>query len=255
MLLRRLTNNLKEQNWTAIVIEFVLLVVGVFLGIQVANWNETRNERLREQGFLDQLRDEIAGNVETIEAQMRYQEAVISGGRRGLEFIAADGDCQTGCEGLLIDFFHASQFWGTPYARAKYDENRRLGFPSDPVTRAAVDSFYFYIDGWDAVTASAPAFRERVRGYFRPEAADRLWRDCWRSPVSHLEELHRDCEDALKDLDSAGMLAEIRADPLIRTELNFWLGQNIFASHAFPLSLDYARSATKAISEALEDAP
>ena len=34
MILRRLTNALKEQNWTTILIEFFLLVSGVFLGIQ-----------------------------------------------------------------------------------------------------------------------------------------------------------------------------------------------------------------------------
>lgn len=44
MILRRLSQSLKEQNWTAIWIEFVLLVDGVFLGIQVANWNEGRRE-------------------------------------------------------------------------------------------------------------------------------------------------------------------------------------------------------------------
>ena len=45
MILRRLSQSIKEQNWTAICIEFVLLVVGVFLGIQVANWNTERETR------------------------------------------------------------------------------------------------------------------------------------------------------------------------------------------------------------------
>ena len=45
MILRRFSQSLKEQNWTAIAIEFVLLVAGVFLGIQVANWNAARIER------------------------------------------------------------------------------------------------------------------------------------------------------------------------------------------------------------------
>jgi len=39
MILSRLSHSLKEQNWTVIVVEFVLLVSGVFLGMQVANWN------------------------------------------------------------------------------------------------------------------------------------------------------------------------------------------------------------------------
>ena len=55
MILRRLSQSLKDQNWTAIVIEFVLLVVGVFLGIQVANWNETQQEHKREAEFIARL--------------------------------------------------------------------------------------------------------------------------------------------------------------------------------------------------------
>ena len=42
MILSRLTQSMREQNWTAIWIEFVLLVGGVFLGIQVSNWNAAR---------------------------------------------------------------------------------------------------------------------------------------------------------------------------------------------------------------------
>ena len=44
---RRLAQSLREQNWTTIFIEFVLLVLGVFLGIQVANWNEDRQLEAR----------------------------------------------------------------------------------------------------------------------------------------------------------------------------------------------------------------
>ncbi len=59
MILRRLSQSLKEQNWTAIVIEFVLLVTGVFLGIQVANWNAARIERTKQAMVLDAFRVDI----------------------------------------------------------------------------------------------------------------------------------------------------------------------------------------------------
>ena len=38
MILRRLTQSLKDQNWTAIWIEFILLVPGVLLGMQASNF-------------------------------------------------------------------------------------------------------------------------------------------------------------------------------------------------------------------------
>ena len=64
MILRRFSQSLNQQNWTAIAIEFVLLVLGVFLGIQVANWNETRIERDLVRGHLS----EIAQDLRTHEA-------------------------------------------------------------------------------------------------------------------------------------------------------------------------------------------
>ena len=47
MLLRRITEHLKAQNWFAI--DFVIVVLGVFVGIQVSNWNEARQEAARQR--------------------------------------------------------------------------------------------------------------------------------------------------------------------------------------------------------------
>jgi hypothetical protein len=59
MLLRRVIDHVREQNWTAIAIDFVIVVIGVFVGIQVANLNEARVERQLVRGHLD----EIAGDL------------------------------------------------------------------------------------------------------------------------------------------------------------------------------------------------
>jgi len=47
MILRRVTEHVKAQNWLAVGIDFLIVVVGVFIGIQVANWNEGRIERIQ----------------------------------------------------------------------------------------------------------------------------------------------------------------------------------------------------------------
>jgi hypothetical protein len=40
MVIRRLVAAIREQDWPAVTVEFLMVVVGVFLGIQVSNWNE-----------------------------------------------------------------------------------------------------------------------------------------------------------------------------------------------------------------------
>lgn len=42
MLLRSVSKHVKDQNWTAVALDFVIVVVGVFIGIQVSNWNDER---------------------------------------------------------------------------------------------------------------------------------------------------------------------------------------------------------------------
>lgn len=43
MILRRVIEHVKVQNWTAVGLDFVIVVTGVFIGIQVWNRNEARD--------------------------------------------------------------------------------------------------------------------------------------------------------------------------------------------------------------------
>lgn len=60
MILRRVISHFRNQEWTAIGIDFVIVVIGVFVGIQVSNWNEARNERRAERQLIERLDGEIA---------------------------------------------------------------------------------------------------------------------------------------------------------------------------------------------------
>ena len=55
MILRRLAEHLKQQHWTAIAIELVIVVLGVFLGMQVSSWNEDRTLRSSETRHLQEI--------------------------------------------------------------------------------------------------------------------------------------------------------------------------------------------------------
>lgn len=59
MLLRRITEHVKAQNWTAVALDFVIVVVGVFIGIQVANWNQARLDDALSREYLVRLHSEL----------------------------------------------------------------------------------------------------------------------------------------------------------------------------------------------------
>src|SRR4051812_40063961 len=56
MILRRFIDHVKKEHWTAIAIDFVVVILGVFIGLQANNWNEARNDRTRERTYLERLR-------------------------------------------------------------------------------------------------------------------------------------------------------------------------------------------------------
>lgn len=58
MLLRRVTKHVKDQNWFAVGIDFAIVVVGVFIGLQVANWNDARSQKADERQLILTLADE-----------------------------------------------------------------------------------------------------------------------------------------------------------------------------------------------------
>lgn len=55
MLLRRIKAHIEKENWFAVFVDFLIVVAGVFIGIQVANWNETRHSAHEAEIFRTNL--------------------------------------------------------------------------------------------------------------------------------------------------------------------------------------------------------
>lgn len=72
MILRRVTEHVRAQNWTAVGIDFVIVVVGVFIGIQVANWNDSRKDRADEIYYLNRILTDIDESIAVNESVIEF---------------------------------------------------------------------------------------------------------------------------------------------------------------------------------------
>lgn len=72
MIFKRFAANLRAQNWFAIGIELAIVVVGVFIGTWVANWNQERAAQRDTEALLRQLGPEMAAQKRAINATRKY---------------------------------------------------------------------------------------------------------------------------------------------------------------------------------------
>ena len=87
MILRRLTTAFRKQDWFTVGVETLIVVFGVFIGLQVNNWNEARGDRVDELSFLERLHPDIV-RVEDSSARVRDRRiAVIDDLRSATEVI------------------------------------------------------------------------------------------------------------------------------------------------------------------------
>ena len=59
MILRRLSNALRKQDWFAVVIETLIVVFGVFIALQVQNWTSEHGRRQLEASYTERLHEEV----------------------------------------------------------------------------------------------------------------------------------------------------------------------------------------------------
>ena len=78
MILRRIAQHMKQQHWTGVFIELVIVVLGVFIALQVDNWNQARAEHNRLDQQLSAFESELETNLVQIKNYRRHAASQIS---------------------------------------------------------------------------------------------------------------------------------------------------------------------------------
>jgi hypothetical protein len=226
MILRRLAQSLKQQNWTAIWIEFFLLVCGVYLGIQAANWNEQRVEDAKAQAYLARIRGNLETDMQSIQRRVVFWSQVIDDGKAAIHY-AETGELVDGSAWkTVLAFYQASQLWQWSTSDATYQEMRsggELGLIRDEAMRDEISQYYIENgSGTDYLFGVQPGYRKIVRGLTPSVVADHIWAKCWEQP-SPMEQHLLDCDSPISEEQAQSVLAGYLQDPALLQELRFWV--------------------------------
>jgi len=74
MILRRLAGALRQQDWFTVAVETIIVVLGVFLGLQANNWNEAQSDKRLEKQYLQRLYDDVALSIADHKAGAEWDE-------------------------------------------------------------------------------------------------------------------------------------------------------------------------------------
>lgn len=120
MALRRLSRSLKQQNWLAVGLDFLIVVVGVFIGLQVQEWSERRAMDQRTARSMERLERDFGVDVWVAMSLHEYHQQVLR--HAGMALDDLTGQQILPDEALLIAAHRASQFNRFNRTSAIYEE-------------------------------------------------------------------------------------------------------------------------------------
>jgi hypothetical protein len=120
MILRRITANFRRQDWSAVVVELLIVELGVFIGVQASNWNEQRETNQKAAIFSERLKSDLREEAWGYAMNIGYFDQVQSNAKRAAD--ALTGKTPLSSEALLIAAYRATQLNGNTRRRATYDE-------------------------------------------------------------------------------------------------------------------------------------
>ena len=120
MIFRRFAGSLRRQDWTAVVVELVVVVVGVFIGLQVSNWNEDRQTDAKAAVYTAHLVEDLREEAWNYQLMIEYNQQVRANAERAAG--ALTGKVPLDDEALLVAAYRATQYKQKLHRRATYDE-------------------------------------------------------------------------------------------------------------------------------------
>lgn len=122
MILRDLAEALRQQSWFTVVLEVLVVVVGIFIGLQADSWNEGRKTQLLERQYLERLHHDISRSLAHAEENSGSMQRQYLWEERMLESLKScelnDADHDVFSSGLMF----LAQFTPDPLIRGTIDE-------------------------------------------------------------------------------------------------------------------------------------
>ena len=233
MILRRVITHVRQQEWTAIAIDFVIVVAGVFVGMQVANWNEQQADNRRARAYVERLAIDLSKDLESRRGLTAYYAAVLESVERTNALLA---DPTADPQQLVVHAYRATEINLAPQTRSTWDEivaSGDIGLLPRVVESGVSDYYASDVARLSYEAVSNSAYRHRVRTTVPLELQQALREGCSdvRDDAQQIVGFMPDCRLDVDPGIIQATAAAIRADAGIQAELRYQYSE-VFSARA-----------------------
>lgn len=222
MIYRRVAARLRAQDWLAIMIEVAIVVVGVFIGTQVSNWNEDRLARRDADRMLVEVKPVFRSFVRSIDSAFAYYR--VTGAYSKTTAAGWDGDPVVSDKEFVIAAYQAGQIYTTGLSGTGLGTligSDRLRNITDPQIRDKLSTFMIMdIPAFEAPLATD--YRKHIRQVIPETIQEAIRVQCGsRRFADHYlySELPATCDLPIADGEFNAIAAELRKRTDIRGDL------------------------------------
>jgi len=127
MILNRLANSIRKQDWFTVFIEFVIVVVGIIVGLQANEWAQERQDRKQELASLERLFLESQNAFELLDENVQRKLRMNQMRRKAVQFSDSDSPVPENELPLKIGINTLPFFPAAVPVSLAYDELRSSG--------------------------------------------------------------------------------------------------------------------------------
>ncbi len=178
MAVRRIREHVASHNWFAVLVDLMIVIIGVFIGLQASNWNAARIERGAASAYRTQIIDDLIANERELAERLRYYRQVRSHALAAME--ALEGGAPRG-EAFLVKSYQATQVSPIRMERSAYDEMIASGMAksfADPAVRRRLSSYYAGTERLEEASIYSTGYRDRIRREMMFAVQQRLRERC-----------------------------------------------------------------------------
>lgn len=260
MMVRRFVEHLRNHDWFLVASDFVIVVLGVFIGIEVANWNEARQNRAMAESYLQRLSTDLGAEVVTWADALEYFRTTYR--HAGAALQAFEAPVETLDEQFLIDLYQASQERNLSIRRATYDELVSTGgiqYLPGGTFREALGIHYDLSQRRQAVADDVTDYRPTLRRHMDFRVQDAIVTACGDEYVPHPFgyagiRLPETCEIALPELLAREEIRRLHRNIEVKQHLRYQRSNLRSRIQALESALDIARNMRSAVQERTEPA-